>query len=275
MIARIKFGARWLWAQGDYPRLATMLEPEAVALARRCVRRGAEVLDVAAGNGNFALEAARLGARVTASDFTPHMLDLGSERSRQEGLDIEWLEGDAESLPFPDASFDIVASVFGAMFAPRPDLVASELFRVVRPGGVVAMANYGIGGFLGRLSTVIAAFSTTPAPTMPSPFLWGDEAEVRLRFERLAASIEVEPRTLSLHFASMAEWEASFAASNPPIMAMKTILPPEGYERLLEQSRELVDAMNTARDGGGITLESDYLVVLATSPRGSPPRRMA
>ena len=266
MIARIKFGARWLWAQGDYPRLALMLEPEAVALARRCVRRGAYVLDVAAGNGNFALEAARLGAHVTASDFTPRMVELGLERSRAEALDIDWTEGDAESLPVPDHSFDLVASVFGAMFAPRPELVAAELFRVVRPGGVVAMANYAVAGFLGRLSTVIAAFSTTPAPTMPSPFLWGDGDEVRRRFAGLAESIVLEPRRLRLQFASIDDWEATFAASNPPLMAMKAILPPEAYERLIGQCRALASEMNIT-PGDGVTLDSDYLVVLATSPR--------
>lgn len=266
VIARIKFGARWLWAQGDYPRLAAMLEPEAVALARRCVQPGGRALDVGAGNGNFALEAARLGARVTASDVTPHMVELGRQRSRDQGVDINWMEADAESLPFPDGSFDLVASVFGAMFAPRPELVASELFRVVRPGGVVAMANYGNGGFLGRLSTVIGAYSTTPAPTMPSPFMWGDPDEVRRRFGGRAASIEFEPRTLTLHFDSVDDWESGFAASNPPIMAMKAILPAEAYERLMQQCRALVDEMNTA-DRGGITLDSDYLVVLATSPR--------
>lgn len=263
VIARIKFGARWLWAQGDYPRLALMLEPEALALARRCVRPGSQVLDVGAGNGNFALEAARLGAHVTASDFTPHMVELGRQRSRDEGLDITWMEADAESLSFPDGSFDLVASVFGAMFAPRPELVAGELFRVVRPGGVVAMANYGSGGFLGRLATVIAAYSTTPAPTMPSPFLWGDPDEVRRRCEGRATSIELEPRTLVLRFDSIDDWESSFAASNPPIMAMKAILPADAYERLIEQCRALVEEMNTSAHGG-IALESDYLVVLAS-----------
>ena len=267
VIARIKLGARWLWAQGDYSRLAVMLEPEAVSLARRCVRPGTQVLDVGAGNGNFALEAARLGAQVTASDFTPHMVELGRQRSRDERLDITWTEGDAESLSFPDGSFDLVASVFGAMFAPRPDLVAGELFRVVRPGGMVAMANYGSEGFLGRLATIIGAYSTTPAPTMPSPFLWGDPDQVRRRFGALASSIEFEQRTLTLHFDSVDDWEVSFAASNPPIMAMKVILPPQAFGQLMNQCRALVEEMNTA-DRPGVTIESDYLVVLATSPPG-------
>lgn len=265
-LERIKQGARWLWAQGDYARLATMLEPEAVLLAQRCIAPGQEVLDVAAGNGNLAIAAARLGARVTATDVTPRMVDLGRQRTQAEGLAITWMEGDAEALPFPHASFDVVASVFGAMFAPRPALVASEMLRVVRPGGVVAMANYGPGGYLGRLSELIATYSTTPGLPLPSPFEWGDPDEVRRRFANVA-QVEVEPRTLTFHFDSPAAWERQFAAVNPPLQAMQQIMPADGFGGLMEQCREMIAEMNTATDGG-IKLESDYLSVLATSPRG-------
>jgi ubiquinone/menaquinone biosynthesis C-methylase UbiE len=145
---KLKEGMRWMWSLGDYPRLAKVLEPHAEALARACrIRPGATVLDVAAGNGNFAVAAARRGAIVTASDLTPRMVELGRTRSAAGGWHIEWAEADAEQLPFGDASYDLVASVFGAMFAPRPHLVASQLFRVVKPGGLVAMANYGLAGF--------------------------------------------------------------------------------------------------------------------------------
>ncbi len=264
LVARVKVGARWLWSQGDYTKVALVLEPEAKALARRCVRPGMKVLDVAAGNGNFSIAAARLGAEVTATDMSPHMVELGSARSQVEGLAITWMEADAESLPFPDASFHLVASVFGAMFAPRPEIVARELTRAVRPGGTVAMANYGPGGYLARLAAVLATYSTTPAPTFPSPFLWGDPEEVRRRFAG-AASIELEPRTLTLRHESFDDWLVRFAEVNPPIKAMQQILSPEAYATLIERCRDLVVELNTATDGG-VTLESDILSVVATSP---------
>jgi ubiquinone/menaquinone biosynthesis C-methylase UbiE len=266
IVARVKLGARWLWSQGEYTKVAPVLEPEAVALARGCVRPGMHVLDVAAGNGNFALEAARLGADVTATDMSPRMIELGSERSAAAGMHLTWMEADAESLPFPDASFDLVASVFGAMFAPRPELVAGELLRVVRPGGIVAMANYGPGGYLARLSGVLAGYSTTPAPTFPSPFLWGDSDEVRRRFAA-AARVDLEPKTLTLRYESIDDWREKFAAVNPPIRAMEQILPPESYARLIAQCADLVAELNAA-DDGSVTLESDYLAVVVTSPRG-------
>src|SRR5712692_3754075 len=150
---------RWMWSLGDYSRLAEVLEPHAEALADACdISRGATVLDIAAGNGNFALAAARRGATVTATDITPRMVELGRARTAAVG-NMTWHEADAEHLPFPDASYDVVASVFGAMFAPQPQLVSPEMFRVARPGGLVAMANYSPGGYLGRMSALIGSFS--------------------------------------------------------------------------------------------------------------------
>ncbi len=267
---RIKQGGRWLWSQGDYARLAVMLEQESLQLARQCVRPGMRVLDVAAGNGNFALEAVRLGAYVTASDITPQMVDLGRERSGAAGLEITWLEADAESLPFPDASFDLVATVFGAQFAPRPELVANEMFRVVRSSGIVAMANYGPEGFFGRLAETIGSFSTTPAPALPSPFLWGDPDEARARLGGRALTIELEPRTLSIRFESMNDWQRGFADVNPPLKALEQLLPPSAFEDLMRRVRALVDEQNAGRNGQ-IVLDSSYLVVIArklvTNPR--------
>src|SRR5712691_1677597 len=144
-----------MWAQGDYAAVAPLLEPCAIKLAGLCdIGPGMNALDVAAGNGNFALAAAGRGAKVTACDLTPKMIEMGRARGKAEGRETEWIECDAEALPFPDASFDVVASVFGAMFAPQPERVASELFRVCRAGGLVAMANYSPYGFLSSMSAL-------------------------------------------------------------------------------------------------------------------------
>ncbi len=180
---------RWMWSLGDYTSLAERLEPHAQALADACdLDPGTTVLEVAAGNGNFALAAAARGAVVTATDLTPRMVELGRARTADVRT-IEWSEADAEQLPFADGSYDVVASVFGAQFAPRPELVASEMFRVAKPAGLVAMANYSPGGFLGRLSDLMASFSAHPAFELPSPFAWGDEDEARRRFAAQASSI--------------------------------------------------------------------------------------
>jgi len=262
-LARIKQGAKWLWSQGDYGRLATLLEPPAHSLAAGLVTPGMKVLDVAAGNGNFALAAARLGAAVTASDVTARMIELGRARTRAEGLDIAWVEADAESLPFSSGAFDLTASVFGAMFAPRPELVAAEMFRVVAPGGAVAMANYGSSGYLGRLSELIGTFSSAPAAsTLPSPFLWGEESEVRRRFESLASRLAAEPRTLTFRFASLEAWREGFASINPPLMALQQMLPPPAFTGLMAQAVGLVEELNRAADGS-VVLESSYLSVIA------------
>jgi hypothetical protein len=150
------------------------------------------------------------------------------------------------------------------MFAPRPEVVASEMFRVVKPGGAVAMAAYGPEGYLGRLSELIGRFSTQPTPGIPSPFLWGNEAEVRRRLRRHAAAIEVEMRTLRLEFASFEDWRGRFANANPPLMAMRRILPPPAHQRLLRDAWALAGELNVAPTG--IAVESGYLAVVARKP---------
>jgi SAM-dependent methyltransferase len=261
---------RWMWSLGDYSRLAEVLEPHAEALADACnIRPGASVLDVAAGNGNFAYAAAARGAIVTASDLTPRMVELGRLRSARSGShagsNVEWIEADAEQLPFEDGRYDIVASVFGAMFAPRPPLVASELFRVATPGGLVAMANYGPSGFLGRLRDVIASFSAQPAFELPSPFLWGDEDEVRNRFAPFASSVEVTHRQLSFESSSVEAFLTFWEETNGPQGALKTMLPSDAYERAVAAQRELVEELNEST-GENVKVSSQYILVLARKP---------
>ncbi len=258
----MKDAVRWMWSLGDYGALAPHLEPHAIELAHRCgIRPGIEVLDVAAGNGNFAIAAARLGATVVATDLTPSMVELGRSRTSDLGLAIEWLEADAEELPFPASRFDVVASVFGAMFAPRPEQVAAELFRVTRAGGRVGMANYGPKGFLPRFTRLLAAYGPAPPPGMPSAFDWGDRDEVHRRFAGRTSAIEVYPQTLSFQFDSLEAGWQFWKETNPPLIALLTMLTPEQGAELTDHAKRLFAELN--RSGRGLTLESDYLQVLA------------
>jgi len=244
-----------MWALGDYTEVAPFLEPCAIKLAVACgLEPGMSVLDVAAGNGNFALAAAARGASVVATDLTPRMLELGRARSAAAGVEIDWRLGDAEQLPLPDESFDVVASVFGAIFAPRPELVAREMFRVCRHDGLVAMANYSWQGFLGDYAMLLARYSN-PAPIpLPSPFEWGDPEVVRRRFDGLASDIELRPETLIMSFASPDARFAFWERTNGPTIALRSMLPPERYAEFRAEAVSLM---------GGTDLESRYLVVLA------------
>ena len=260
---RLKDGMKWMWSLGDYGAVAQRLMPYAEALVEAVgICPGMTVLDVAAGDGNFAIAAARGGAAVTASDLTPRMVALGRARSEAEGFAIAWQEADAEELPFGADRFDVVASVFGAMFAPRPERMAAELFRVVRPGGIVAMANYASRGFLGQFSALMTQYGP-PAPTaLPSPFLWGDADEVRQRFAGLASVIEVEERTLTFAFDSVEQGLEFWERTNPPLIALRSIAPPETYRALWEQAARLLAELNRA-DNGRLVLDSEYVQVIA------------
>jgi 2-polyprenyl-6-hydroxyphenyl methylase/3-demethylubiquinone-9 3-methyltransferase len=252
---QLKAATTWMWSLGDYTEVAPLLEPCAIKLADECaIEPGAAVLDVAAGNGNFALAAAARGAKVLATDLTPRMLELGRARTEAAGVDIEWREGDAEALPVPDASFDVVASVFGAMFALRPEVVAREMFRVCREGGVVAMANYSWTGFLGDYAKLLSRYSR-PAPVpLPAPFEWGDPEVVRQRFAGLASDLELRPETLTMRFASPDVRLAFWERTNGPTIALRSMLPPERYAEFRADAVELM---------GGSILKTAYLVVLA------------
>jgi SAM-dependent methyltransferase len=182
----VKDSQKLMWSLGDYRELARPFEPAAVALVKACgVEPGMEVLEVAAGTGNLAVAAARRGARVVASDLTPRMVELGRERSAAEGLDIEWVEADAEDLPFDDGRFQVAASTFGAQFAPRPQVAATELFRVVRSGGTVGLANWTPRGYLGRQIEIASGYAPAPPGEIPSPLAWGEPEVVRARLAGL------------------------------------------------------------------------------------------
>lgn len=252
-----------MWAQGDYPAVALFLEPCADKLADLCgIRPGDKVLDVAAGNGNFAFAAAARGAVVTACDFTPRMVELGRARTLAAGREITWLEGDAEELALDDQSFDVVASVFGAMFAPRPERVATEMFRVCRPGGLVAMANYNWDGFLGEMARLFARYSTPLPFELPSPFEWGDPATVERRLAAYASRLEIQADTLTMSFAGVDEGLEFWERTNAPTIALRATVPPERYAEFRRDANELMRGLNAANDRS-LRLDSSYVRVLA------------
>jgi SAM-dependent methyltransferase len=184
-IDALKQRLRATWMAGDYDRFSRFMEPSAVEFLDRVgIPPGASLLDVACGSGQLALVAARRGARVTGVDIAANSIRAARDRAQAEALPAQFDEGDAEALPYPDASFDVVASLFGAMFAPRPDLVAQELVRVCRPGGTIAMANWTRTGFIGQMFALVSRFIAPPGT--PAPVLWGDESMVR---ERLGSAI--------------------------------------------------------------------------------------
>lgn len=180
----LKARHRTLWASGDYPAVARELIPGLGAeLVRFCgVTAGQQVLDVGAGAGNASIPAALTGARVTASDLTPELFTAGREAAAAAGVDLEWVEADAEALPFSDASFDVVLSCVGAMFAPHHQTTADELLRVCRPGGTIGMLNWTPEGFIGGLFATMGPFAPPPPPGATPPPRWGSEQHVRTLF---------------------------------------------------------------------------------------------
>jgi SAM-dependent methyltransferase len=218
------------------------------------------VLDVAAGTGNFALLAAAEGASVVASDLTPHLIERGKQRTADAGVEIEWVEADAEQLPFEDERFDCTASVFGAMFAPRPRQAAEEMFRVTRPGNTVGMANWSPEGFSGRVFQMMTEFAPRPEG-VPAPVEWGSEDAVRERFDGLAGTLEFERRNAPLDFESVEALIAYFENAGPQV-ALKEALGPEIYDETQRRFREIAGEFNQA-DDGSVRIQSEYLVVVA------------
>jgi SAM-dependent methyltransferase len=261
-VEAIKQRQRHTWGLGDYSVLSRQLAPAAVELCDACaVSAGQEVLDVAAGDGNFALACAREGASVVASDLSPRMVELGRARTDAEDYDVEWVEADAEALPFEDGRFDCAGSVFGAFLAPRPDVMASELFRVVRPGNTVGLTAWLPGSTFTRMFD-IARRLLPPPPGVPLPEEWGDEDTVRARLAGLAAHVECERRTLRWTGPSPEALEAEMADSAPASVAAREALDAEQYAQLRRETLELLHSCNTAADGT-VSIDADYLVVVA------------
>jgi SAM-dependent methyltransferase len=257
----LKRRTRESWALGDYREIARVIMPASQALVDACaISAGQEVLDVAAGNGNLALIAAREGAAVVASDLTPAQVELGRSRTAEEGYGVEWHVADAEDLPFEDGRFDCAASVFGAMFAPRPEVAAAEMFRVVRPGGTVGLVAWTPGGFQGKVFALGNKYVPMPEGA-PRSTMWGEEDIVRERLGQLASSIEFERR--SIHH----EWDSAqgffeFSRNAGPTVARSKTLSDEDRHALKRDILAVIDEFNQA-DDGRVVIDNEYLVIVA------------
>jgi ubiquinone/menaquinone biosynthesis C-methylase UbiE len=250
------------WGLGDYSSLSGQLAPAAQTLCDACaVSAGQEVLDVAAGDGNFALACAREGASVVACDISPGMVERGRKRAAAEGYEIDWLEADAEALPFEDGRFDCVGSVFGAFLAPRPEVASRELLRVVRPGGTVGLTTWIPAGLMADLFAINRSFAP-PEPDLVPSERWGDEATARERLEPLFAHVEFERHTVEWTAESPAAFVAEMAAAAPPMVAARKALGPERFEEMGARIVDLISRRNAASDGS-LRIEAEYAVIVA------------
>jgi ubiquinone/menaquinone biosynthesis C-methylase UbiE len=221
-MATVNAPLRQMWAMGDYHRFAkaTVWELGPV-LANACgTSAGQRVLDVAAGTGNVAIRAAQAGASVVASDVTPEHFDAGRRAAQESGVDLEWIEADAQSLPFTDGEFDVVTSCLGAMFAPNHRAVASELLRVCRRGGVIGMINFTPGGAGGDFFRMLAPYAPPAPPGSAPPLLWGDEDHVRELFGEHLQSLTMARREYTESASSPREYVELFTHAFGPVVAI-------------------------------------------------------
>ncbi len=260
----LKSKLRAIWTAGDFSQIAKAYTEGAAQFVERLnVQPGMNFLDVACGNGNLAIPAARLGATVTGMDIAPSMVQQARERAKQEGLEAQFDEGDAEALQYDDNRFDIVATMFGAMFAPRPELTASELLRVCKPGGRIAMANWTPCGFVGQMFKTTAGHVPPPAG-MPSPVLWGVEETVRERFGSGVSSLEANPRDAIFSFPfPPADVVEHFRVYYGPTQKAFGVLDEPGQAALRKDLENLWTQNNRATDGT-TEVASEYLEVIAT-----------
>lgn len=255
---------RATWAAGDYGAVADRL---VLPIGRRIVERMGvkpwhDVLDVATGTGSAAVPAAAAGARVTGLDLVPALLDVARRRADQAGVRVEWIAGDAEALPFADASFDLVLSTLGIQFAPDHRRAAAELARVCRPGGRIGLCNWTPEGYIGRFFGTLRPYLPAPPPGASPPPLWGDEAHVAEMFAGTGVHLETTRETVPFEHDSPAAFIDFMAANYGPLVKAREALAAEGrWQALRADLVRLSETANTAGDGR-FHADSEYLVVI-------------
>ncbi len=258
----IKSRQQGAWGSGDYAVIGTTLQIVGEMLCEAVdLRSNQRVLDVAAGNGNATLAAARRFADVVSTDYVGALLERGRERAAAERLPVTFQEADAEALPFADQSFDVVLSTFGVMFTPHQDKAARELMRVCRTGGKIGLANWTPQSFIGRLFKTIGKY-VPPAPGIASPALWGDRAHL----EKLlgpGAIIAAQHRSFVFRYRSPRHWLETFRTYYGPVMKAFLAIEPEARSELEAELHALLADLNTATDGT-LVIPGEYLEVVVT-----------
>ncbi len=265
--SELKARHRAMWASGDYASMVeTFLLPLGPRLVEACgIRPRTEVLDVAAGTGNASIPAAHAGAMVTASDLTPELLEAGARRPEAAGLDLEWVEADAENLPFDDGAYDVVMSAIGVMFAPHHQRAADELVRVCRPGGTIALLSWTPEGMIGDLFRTMKPFAPPPPPGVQPAPLWGSEEHLTGLFgDRVAFSVTERDDLRVTAFPKPHDYAAHFKAYYGPTIATRAFAESQGRAEELDRA---LDAFcdRWDRGSGDIALfEQEYLLSVGT-----------
>lgn len=251
------------WSSGDYAVVGTTLQIVGEQLCESLdVRAGQKVLDVAAGNGNASLAAARRWCEVVATDYVPALLGRARERAAAERLKIEFQEADAEALPFAPASFDVVVSTFGVMFTADQDKAAAELVRVCRPGGKIGLANWTPDGFVGQVFKTIGKHLPPPAG-VKSPALWGTRARIDEMFGNHATAIQAELRHFVFRYRSPEHWLQVFKTYYGPVLKAFSTLEPAAQAALESDLIAQIDRFNRSGDAG-VVVPSEYLEIVIT-----------
>jgi ubiquinone/menaquinone biosynthesis C-methylase UbiE len=263
---------RAMWAQGDYPALASELIPNLGAiLVEACgIKPRQRVLDVGAGAGNAAIPAAMMGAQVVASDLTPEMFDAGRHQAADRGVDLEWMEADAEALPFPDGEFDVVMSCLGVMFAPHHEKSASELLRVCRPGGTIGLLSWTPEGFIGQMFATMKPFAPAPPPGAQPPPLWGSEDHVRKLLGSNVTDIDARKQTVTItSFHQPNDFLHYFKSHyGPTISVYKSLGGDEERVKALDEAlTELAAAYSDAHGDAPSQMDWEYLLLTAKKVR--------
>ena len=249
------------WSSGDYAVVGTTLQIVGEDLCEALdLRAGQKVLDVAAGNGNASLAAARRWCEVVSTDYVASLLERGRRRAEAEGLSLAFQEADAEALPYEDASFDVVVSTFGVMFTPNQEQAAAELLRVLKRGGKIGLANWTPDGFIGQLFKTLGRYITPPAGAK-SPALWGTRARLGELFGAGAAAIKTEPRQFAFRYRSPEHFLDVFKTYYGPMLKAFAALDGTGQQGLRRDLLALIGSMNRA-DDGSMVLPSEYLEVV-------------